>query len=285
MMPSANWRAALLRRRTGAVAFWYGRAEARPSKPSNLPRRRAFRILRRMIRPIFAAIALSIFTSAAVLAQETPPRRTVAVTGEGEVKVAPDSAVLSFAVETAAPTAAAAGAENARKSTVLTEALKKEIGANGKVSTTRYSVDPVYEQRERGAATAPPRITGYVARNQVRAQTHAIDALGKLIDVATQAGANRIDGLDFTLEQRGPAQTDALQRAGQDAQRQAEAAAAALSLKLGKILSVSTAAVPIMMPKQYGRVGMAMAEASPQTPIDAGEITVSASLQVTYEIE
>jgi len=237
-----------------------------------------------MIRRIVAAVALSVFTSAAVLAQETPPRRTVAVTGEGEVKVAPDSAVLSFAVETAAPTAAAAGAENARKSTVLTEALKKEIGANGKVSTTRYSVDPVYEQRERGAATAPPRITGYVARNQVRAETSAIDSVGKLIDVATQAGANQIDGLDFTLEERAQAQSDALQRAGQDARRQADATATALGLKLGKVLTVSTGSPPIIMARDKRMAGVAMAEMSVSTPIDAGDVTVSAQVQVMYEI-
>jgi len=238
-----------------------------------------------MIRSIAAsAVAIVLFAAAASFAaDETPPPRSIAVTGEGEVKVAPDLAVLVFAVETTAPTAAAAVADNARKSTVLTDALKKEVASAGKVSTTRYSVDPVYEQRERGAPTTPPHITGYVARNQVRAETHTIDALGKLIDAATQAGANRIDGLDFTLEQRAQAQSDALQRAGQDARRQADAAAAALGVKLGKVLSASTAPMPIAMPRTYARVGAAMADVN--TPIDAGDITVSATLQVTYEIE
>jgi len=239
-----------------------------------------------MIRAFaLVAVALSFLTSPALAADETPPRRTIAVTGEGQVKVAPDLAVVSFAVETTAPTAAAAVAENARKSTTLSDALKKQIGTNGKVSTTGYSVDPVYEQRERGSGAAPPRITGYVARNQVRAETHAIEDLGKLIDAATQAGANRIDGLDFTLEQRAKAQGDALQRAGEDARRQAEATATALGVKLGKVLNATTGPVAIPMPKVYGRVGMAMAEAAPQTPIEAGDITVSASMQVTYEIE
>src|SRR5215475_12591111 len=173
-----------------------------------------------MIRPLASlAVALCLSTAPGFAADETPPRRSIAVTGEGQVKVAPDLAILSFAVETTAPAAAAAVAENARESTTLSDALKKQIGTSGKVSTTGYSVEPVYEQRERGSGAAPPRITGYVARNQVRAETHAIDGLGKLIDAATQAGANRIDGLDFTLEERAKAQSDALQRAGEDARR------------------------------------------------------------------
>lgn len=235
-------------------------------------------------RIVPALFALSCLTAWPVGADETPPRRTIEVTGQGEVKAAPDLAVVSFAVETTAVTAGAAGADNARKSTALADAIKKEIGSNGKVSTTRYSLDPVYEQRERGAVTAPPRITGYVARNQVRAETHAIDSVGTLIDAATAAGANRVDGLEFTLEQRTAAQNDALQRAGQDARRQAEAAATALSVTLGKVLSATVSGAPIVIPRPYAMMRMA-ADTSAPTPVEAGDVTVNATLQVIYEIQ
>ena len=180
--------------------------------------------MRALLLPGFALFAacLAVLPARAV---DAPPPRTIAVTGQGEVKAPPDLAVISFAVETTAPTAGAAVAENARKSTALADELKRQLGDTGKVSTTRYSVDPVYEQRERGADAAPPRITGYIVRNQVRAETRAIDTVGKLIDAAITAGANSVDGLEFTLKERAAAQNDALQRAGQDARRQADAAA------------------------------------------------------------
>jgi len=232
---------------------------------------------------IIANLAFTLLFTLPAVADDAPPPRNLMVSGAGEVSVAPDLAQLSFAVETTATTAAAAVADNARKSTALADALKRQIGDTGKVSTTRYSVDPVYEQRERGSGAAPPRITGYVARNQVRAETRAIDSLGKLIDAATQAGANQIDGLEFTLKESAQAQRDALQRAGEDARRQAEAAAAALGVKLGRVLSATTGASPILPPRPFARV--AMAEMSAPTPIDAGDVTVSATLQVTYEIE
>lgn len=237
--------------------------------------------MHRRIASMLAALACCL-AAPPVRADDTPPRRTIEVSGQGEVKAAPDLAVVSFAVETTATTANAAVADNARKSGALAEELKKQLGANGKVTTTRYSLDPAYEQRERGAA-APPRITGYIARNQVRAETRATDSVGKLIDAAIGAGANSIDGLEFTLQERAAAQNDALQRAGQDARRQAEAGAAALGVKLGKVLNATVSGPPVVMP--YARMRMVAAEASAPTPVEAGDVTITASLQVTYEIE
>jgi uncharacterized protein YggE len=217
-------------------------------------------------------------------AQDTPPPRTLAVNGQAEVKVAPDLAIVSFAVETTSPDASTAVAENARKSTALADALKQQLAGNGKVSTTGYGLDPVYEPRDRGAAPAAPRITGYIARNEVRAETRSIDAVGKLIDAATKAGANRVEGLEFTLQERSAAQNDALKLAGQDARRQAEATAAALGVTLGKIVTATANASPIM-PRQYVRMRAAAAEMSTTTPVEAGDVTVTANLQVTYAIE
>ena len=239
--------------------------------------------MRARLLPGFFLIAACLAALPAFGADDTPPPRRLDVTGQGEVKAPPDLAVVSFAVETTAPAASAAVAENAKRSSALAEALKKQLGTNGKVSTTRYSLDPVYEQRERGATAAPPRITGYIARNQVRAETTAIDTVGKLIDAAIAAGANSVDGPEFTLQNRVVAQNDALQRAGQDARRQAEAAAAAIGVNLGKVLSASVSGPPMVMPPP--RMRMAMAEASVATPIEAGDVNVTATMQVTYEIE
>jgi uncharacterized protein YggE len=219
---------------------------------------------------------------------DEPPPRTIAVNGEGRAKAAPDLAVLAFAVETTATTAGAAAADNAKKSTALADAIKKKLGAKDRVYTTQYSLVPQYEQRDRSAGNlaAPPRIVGYVAANAVRVELHNTGDVGGVIDAATAAGANRIDQLEFTLEAQESAQTEALKLAGADARRQAEAAAAALGVTLGKVLSASTGSPPVLMPKSYPRLAMAaMDVASPPTPVEAGDVTISATLQVTYEIQ
>jgi uncharacterized protein YggE len=204
------------------------------------------------------------------------------VVGNGIVRRAPDLAVIAFAVETTAREAASAVAGNAKQSGALAAAIKSQIGDGDRVETTRYSLDPIYEQRERGS-NAPPRITGYVARNEVRVQSRRVDQVGKLIDAATAAGANRINSLDFTLEDRAAAHAEALRKAGGDARRQAETIAAALGVELGRILSASTSGSPVVTPRQYR--GMAMAMEGAPTPVEPGEVSVDAALSVVFAIE
>lgn len=231
-------------------------------------------------RTLIALLVLA----APVLAADPPPPRSLSVSGEGRAEAPPDLAIISFAVETTAPTAGAAVADNAKKSTALAEAVKQKLGPRDRVFTTQYSLMPRYEQQERNlGGQVMPRIIGYVASNAVRVELRNVGEVGALIDAATGAGANRVDSLEFTLEERAKAQSDALKQAGADAKRQAEAAAAALGVTLGRVLTATTGSAPIIMPKQMARMAMAAAEVS--TPVEAGDVTVSATLQVTYEIQ
>jgi uncharacterized protein YggE len=212
-------------------------------------------------------------------------RRTIAVNGHGEVNADPDLATLSFAVETTAPTAARAVEQNAATSVKVSAALKGLLGADDKLKTTRYSLQPRYDY-ETKSETGEPKILGYVASNEVQVETATIDAIGKLIDVATTAGANRVNNLSFTVRDRGPHVRKALAVAGAEAKAQAEAAAQALGVKLKQVVSASTMAPPIVSPHIYDSFrskGAAMAQAA--TPVEPGEVTVSAELNVVFEIE
>jgi uncharacterized protein YggE len=235
------------------------------------------------LRTTVFVICTCLTAAAAVRADEVRERRTISVTGEGNVTAAPDLAIVSFAVDTTATEASAAGEENARTSTAVAEAIKKRLSDKDKVTTAHYSLDPVYEQRERGG-NQPPKITGYVARNEVRVETHAIDRVGELIDVATKAGSNRVSGLQFTLDDRSPYLRQALEKAGAEARQQAESVAKAIGVQLKQVVSATTSTSPIV-PRRFQGFGMAAAESRTQTPVEAGEVTVNAVLQVTYEIE
>jgi hypothetical protein len=219
-----------------------------------------------------------------LFAAEEPARRTISVSAEGEVTAAPDLAVVSFAVETTAPQAAAAVGDNATKSDAVAAAIKKELGEKGKITATRYSLEPIYERREPGSP-APPAISGYVARNEVRVETLRLDAVGQLIDAAARAGANRVSNLEFNLQDRTRQLAEALQRAGREARQQAETVAQALGVTLKQVVSATTSSGPIIMPREHQRFAMAAMEAQAPTPIEPGEIIVRATLQVTYEIE
>jgi len=112
---------------------------------------------------------------------------------------------------------------------------------------------------------------------------HAVDAVGRLIDSATGAGSNRVSNLQFTLEDDSAERRKALLEAGEEARLQAETTAQALGVKLKQVVSAETSGGPILFPQQ--RFGMAAAEARMATPVEPGEVSVRATLQVTYEIE
>lgn len=238
------------------------------------------------IVPALRLVLLAVTVSAlqAHAAETAPKPRTIQVTGSGEVSIAPDLAIVSFAVETASEAAASAVEQNAARSGKVAAAIKQRLGSKDHISTTRYSLDPRYQQPERGS-TVPPKIVGYVARNDVRVETHALDQVGRLIDAAIEAGANRVSELQFTLEDRNPQLRAALAKAGAEARSQAESIASALGVQLKQVIAATTQSAPIVPQRYQGMAMMAAAEARAPTSVEPGEITVSATLQVTYEIE
>src|SRR5438034_6687278 len=88
-------------------------------------------------------------------------RRTLVVSGQGEVRATPDRAQLSFAVETTATKAGEAAAESARRSAAVGAAVKPLLGAGGKVANMRYSIGTRYEKSRQGE-TRGPRVPGYI---------------------------------------------------------------------------------------------------------------------------
>ena len=214
----------------------------------------------------------------------TPERRTITVTGHGEVTVAPDRATLSVAVETTASGAAEAAKENTRRSTAVSVALQQYTGKDDTLTTTGYSLEPRYDYPKRGE-TSEPRIVGYLARNQVAVETRHIDGVGELIDAAIRAGANRVESVQFTLSDRTEALRRALLQAGSQARAQADSIAKALGVTLKGVVSATTTAPPVVQPRFMARAMAAEAAPAPPPPIEPGEVTVGTTLIVTYEIE
>lgn len=239
----------------------------------------------RILRSAAATLFLLAMAEAAVADDKAAEnRRTIMVTGQGEVTAAPDLVIVAVSVETTAPKAADAVSENAARSAKVAATLKTLIGKDDKLTTTRYSLDPRYEQGKPGQP-AEPRITGYVAHNEVQVETHKIDGVGALIDAAIAAGANRVSSLQFTLSNRNEQLRAALEKAGAEARAQADSVAKALGVKLKGVVSATTSTAPTVQPRFFEGRAMAAMEARAPTPIEPGTVSVSANLQVTYEIE
>lgn len=205
--------------------------------------------------------------------------RVIMVDGNGEARATPDVANLNLAIETQATTAAEAASRNGALAEKVIAALKSKLGEKGKISTGGYSLNPEYDQRP---GREKPSIVGYTAQNSITVDTGALDLMGALIDSAIAAGANRVNYLNFALKDDIKARTEAISIATRDARAQAEALAASLGVKLGKIVKASTVSEVRPIPMQ--RIGVAMA-AQAATPVEPGEVTVPATVSLTYDIE
>src|SRR5882672_2582112 len=208
-----------------------------------------------------------------------PAMRTIEVDGSGEARTSPDTADLDLAIDTQAKTAEEAATRNAALAAKVIDALKAKLGDKGKITTGGYALNPEYDQRP----TQKPSIIGYTAQNTVTVNTCALDLIGALIDSAIAAGANRVNSLNFSVKDDTKPRTEAITIATRDAHAQASALAAALRVKLGKVVKATTVSEVRPIPMQRG-MAMAMS-AKVATPVEPGEVTMPATVSLTFEIE
>jgi uncharacterized protein YggE len=192
------------------------------------------------------------------------------------------------AVESHGTTAQLAAGSNARKMDAVFVALKKFGIVPPHVATVQYALEPEYAPYDSKVPTPlSQRIIGYTARNMVRVEVDSMPLAGSVIDATVAAGANRIDQLSFELRDMTSAQMEALKQAVANARAQADVIAAAAGQHLGLPLNINTSYSyprPVMQ-MAYARMAGDAAAAPPPTPVEAGNLTVTASVNITYKLE
>jgi uncharacterized protein YggE len=213
-------------------------------------------------------------------AQTDDPKPQIRVTGRATVSVQPEQASVDVGVVTEAPEARDAARMNAEKLDIVLKAIRNALGSGAKFETVSYSLNPVYRYPERNE----PVLTGYSATNVVRIRELALDKVGEVIDLATSSGANSVSNIAFGLRDEAAAKARALREAAIDARAKANALADALGLQVLGVLSVSEGEPDIVRPMPMYRAEMAMAQAAPPTPVEAGAIEVRASVTLVVAI-
>jgi uncharacterized protein len=193
---------------------------------------------------------------------------SISVSAQGETSIAPDQASIHIAVITRALTATEAGKENARVSTAVQQALRKAGVEKDLMRTANYSLQPDirYERDQQ-------RLAGYIATNTLHVRVTDMGNVGRVIDQATQAGANHINAIQFESSKAAEARQTALTRAIERARGDAEAMARAAGGKLGALIELSTEQ---LIPEPMHRMESMTRMQDSATPIAPGEITVEA---------
>jgi len=219
-----------------------------------------------------------IFAFAATLGAQTvmTARRTITATGSATVSATPDKANVDLGVVTQAVAAQDAATQNATIVSSVLSGIRGVLGPNATITTISYSLNPVYNNPAPGQNAV---IIGYMATNIVDSTVTDLSLIGKVIDAGIAAGANRVQGITFGLQNSDPIQSQALKNAAAAALSQVKSIAAGLGVNVGNVLQATeggSSSPPLVF------TGGAAGGAS--TPIEPGALQVSASVTIVVDI-
>lgn len=235
-----------------------------------------------------AALAQARQAAPAQPAAPAPAPTLLSLSAEGKVSRTPDVATFSAGVVSQGKTASEALRANAADMTRVIAALKRAGVADKDIQTSNLSLNPVYQpQRSLPDGTvepAQPRIIGYQANNSVAVRHRNLADLGKVIDALVAAGANQVNGPNFEVDDPEPAQDQARTTAMAKARARAELYARAAGLRVARIVSISESGG--WQPPQPVMYRMAAMEAAPapSSPVQAGELQMSVTVSVQFEL-
>lgn len=249
----------------------------------------SFRFAQRLLLStmVMGSLAVSPVVSLSAFAQ-TLPERVITTQGHGEIKVRPDSLSVSINVETKNPALNAARAENNRKTQAIINALKALNIPGLKLETRNVSVNPLYDYQNNKL----PKLIGYQVSNSLsatvtKAPTESLGEIGgKIVDTALNAGANRVGGLNFYLDNMSEIRQQALEAAVRDAHANAEAMARAAGVGINGLHSLEGSpqfgSFPRPVP-MYAMKAAGVEADTASTPVEAGETTVTSDVTARFK--
>lgn len=194
----------------------------------------------------------------------------ITVSGSGEVRLTPDLAIISLGVETLNESLELAQKENSDSVNSVISALKEMGVSEENIKTKNFYVYQRYDYSK------GENFLGYQVSNYIDFKTKDIDNVGSIITKLLDSGANRFQGISFTLENEEEAYNMALERALENAKSKASA-----------ITNLPYSSFEVCEDcgyNCYAREVYSLSSFSKEsTSIMKGEICVKASIRVTFE--
>jgi uncharacterized protein len=231
----------------------------------------------------FLAVLIAGCALAVPALAEQPPVSSIRVTAEGKVTAKPDRVEIDIGVVTRAAKSQDAAAQNARQVDAVLSAVRAATGTSATLKTVSYTLNPEYQYHSAaGSSGGEPTLIGYTATNIVQVTLDDLARIGGVIDAATRSGANHVQNIRFTVRDEDAVRGEALRQAASRARAEAEVLAAALGVKVERVLHAeenSPRVAPLYQP-----MARAVAAASVPTPIEPGSLDINAEVTLTVEV-
>lgn len=203
--------------------------------------------------------------------------RLVNVQGVGEITVKPDMASINIGVETQDADAAFAQESNARLMSKVSDAIKALGIKEDDLQTSQYNI---YKSRNYGDDNQEEF---YIVTNTLTVTVNDITLVGGVIDASTKAGANKINSINFGVKDESKYYQQALKNAMTSAKGKATTIMATFGKKPSIPYNVSEANYYGGVVRANYSMDMGMAKESVATPIESGDLTITANVTVQYD--
>jgi uncharacterized protein YggE len=217
--------------------------------------------------------------------------RSVQVTGNATVNVAPDRALVRLGVQSRAATVDAVESANSAAIQKVIRTLTA-LGVEAKdIATDIYVVEPVYEDYDSLI------VKGYRISNQVAVTVREVESTSALVSAALKAGANTVDNVEFYTSELRKYRDQARDMAVTAASEKAQALAEAAGAETGCVISITENSWASYGGWWGGRSQSAWSQnvvqniASPEgstsgeEPISLGMIAVRAEVSASYSLQ
>lgn len=218
-----------------------------------------------------------------VFAEDKPQPGIISVSGMGEVSAKPDMAVINAGVTTKGENAKECYTANSETMNRIYSELKAAGITDDNIKTEVFSLQPQISYPNR--PNEREKIVGYTLTHIFNVEIQDIKKSGEIIDKLSRAGATNIGNVQFKLKDSEKYRSLAREKAVTSAKTKAEELAKGAGVALGRIMSISEDNFRPLYPlhRDMGMKAMA-AEAAP-APVMEGELKVSVSVHMSYEIK
>ena len=232
-----------------------------------------------MKRMIAAMLALVLMLGCAAFAEGE-----LHVTGTGTVYMEADRVSVQMGVRFSGEDVALLQQQANETVRKICESLEAAGLDKKDISTANIYLYPQYDY-----SGDVERIVGYTINNSLSVVTADIENIGAYIDIAFAAGANTFDSISFSVKDDADARKQALELAVQNAREKAEVIAMAAGKQLGEIEQISEGSQQDYYYSSNDGMNVAYAKESAAegaaTTVRAAQVSVSAKVEISYELE
>ncbi|MBO5568945.1 MAG: SIMPL domain-containing protein [Clostridia bacterium] len=203
----------------------------------------------------------------------------IRVTGTGEVLIPADTAVVSLGVSAAdKDVRTAQGMANEAIAAIRSALIEGGI-AEEDINTDYINIYAMYDY-----GSGSEQITGYNANSTLAIRVKDIDRVGEVIDLAFGAGANTLNGINFSATDTTVAKEKAMRLAVADAQAKADVLADAAGLQIRGIEDIAEQNTYSYDKGVVNNFDVVEASAA-GTVVQAAKLTVSSSIVIAFKAD